>query len=422
MNNILVSPATPTRSKGRLLAIEPDSSRARTLRQILSQHDDVEFEIVDDVSDALWRIGKRMPDLVLISTLLPPADEAPLTAQLKQIPAAAHVQLINIPYFIDMEDGSSRETSSTRVLSFLRGRESRIRPRCDVRTLRQQIDEYLSQAKAIRQDLEERQFSLALAPIVPSAHAQKSPERWLTRAIAAPALTAVTESKPALARSSALGMPSDRRRARRSRAGDVPWLWNVKLPGISRVNLVDISSGGVLLETTSRIVDGSTIELQLLGEDTNVSVPARMLRNQVAAVDGLGVRYHVAAAFTREVDLLKLQTPTTSSLTPKALGEVLARVLSEVDRSSGTPALRSKFEQEVRRLFPVRDIQIRQTPMIVGEGTESIYFTVPNGSGGQPILQAIFERDYEPTAMEFQLLKTAATMAAVVLEFAPLSD
>jgi hypothetical protein len=47
---------------------------------------------------------------------------------------------------------------------------------------------------------------------------------------------------------------------------------------------------------------------------------------------------------------------------------------------------------------------------------------VPNSSGCQPILQAIFESGYEPTAMEFQLLKTAATMAAVVLEFAPLGD
>ena len=419
MNSLKLSLATPAQPKGRILVIEPDVRRATSLRTILREG--IELEIVARVPDALRSLAKRIPDLVLTSTLLPPADAASLMAQVKRMPAAAHVQMITLPYFID-SDGSDAATSHPTVLNFLRRRSALARPRCDVGTLREQIEEYLSQARRIRQDLDSRQSNHGHH--VESVKEQSTPGMWLTRASAARAIPAavVATSTATHSQHAAAGMPPDRRRTRRRTAGDVPWLWTVKLPGDSRVKLVDISGGGVLLETTSRIVDGSTLELQVFGKDTNVCVPARMVRNCVAAVDGLGVRYHVAVAFARELDLLGLQSPSTSSPSPNILGDVLTRVLSEVDRDANSAALRFRFEKEVRRLLPVRDIQIRQTPVIAERGLESIYFTVPHGSGTQPILQAIFEPDYVPTAVEFQLLKAAATLAAVVLEFAPLGD
>ncbi len=69
--------------------------------------------------------------------------------------------------------------------------------------------------------------------------------------------------------------------------------------------------------------------------------------------------------------------------------------------------------------MPVRDIQVRRTPAITSRETESIYFTVPRVGGNRQILQATFEPGYRPSATEFRLLKAAASMAAVVLEFAP---
>jgi CheY-like chemotaxis protein len=418
MNTALMSPAKPTPSTGRLLVIEPDASRAIALREILRQCDDIEFEIVKSVPDALRRLGERIPDVVLTSTFLPPADEVPLTAHLNQTPAAAHVQLITLPYFIDSEDRSTSENPSGRLVSFLRRREGLARPRCDVRTLRQQIEEYLSKARAIQLDQSSR------AICVFRATSTQSPEMHLTRVTASPSASRALVPENGLVHPRAIpGMPADRRRARRHRAGELPWLCDVKLPGIPRASLIDISSGGVLLETTSRILQGSTIELELLGrDDTNRCVLARIVRNQVAAVDGLAVSYHVAAAFSREIDLHGPQAPSTSSLTPKALAHVLTRVLSEVDDDRGAPGLRARFEQEVRRLLSVRDIQIRHSPMLSGQGAESIYFTVPSGSGSQSVLQATFERNHAPTAMELHLLKAAATMAAVILEFAPLNE
>jgi hypothetical protein len=96
--------------------------------------------------------------------------------------------------------------------------------------------------------------------------------------------------------------------------------------------------------------------------------------------------------------------------------------MAEVDRCANPAAVRARFEKELRELVPLRDVQLRLTPVIASQDAESIYFTVPQGSGPSPILQATFDRDYRPSPMEFRLLKAAASLAAVVLEFAPLDS
>jgi hypothetical protein len=408
-----------SRSRGQILFIEPDVSRATALRDILRQHDDIDVEIVESVPAALRSLDVQIPDLLLTSTFLPPGDEAALTAHLNQVPAARHLQTINVPYFIDVDEASRSETSSAKVLTFLRRRSASVRPRCDVRTLRDQIEEYLSNARMLRLELDGRQSIGAL-------HARDNESAREPKADAAsgqrPCATVpakIVSTTPKDMPSSVGVMPADRRRSRRRTRGDLPWLWSVKLPGGSQVSVVDISSTGVLLETASRLADGNTVDLQLLGQDTNVTVPARTVRVQVAEVTGLGVKYRVAAAFTHDLALPGLQLGSAARPTPRILADLLRRVLSDVNHCASEAALRGSFEQELRRILPVRDIQIRQTPVIAERGTESVYFTVPHGSGTQPILQAIFEPDYVPTAMDFQLLKAAANLAAVVLEFAP---
>jgi hypothetical protein len=414
MNSIVLRETI--RLSGRILFIEPDERRADALKQIVRELDDMDVEIVRDVPAAIRSVGEHIPDLLLTSTFLPPADEATLTSHLNGLPAARHLQTINVPYFIDEEEVSV-ESSSARVLTFLRRRPASIRPRCDVRTLRDQIQVYLSQARTRRREADDRQnyegsreYSLVKQT--------KTHELTLARGRATDAPpAAVTRTIPVPAFSTTL--PGDRRRARRRACGDIPWLWTVKLAGGSQVNVIDISSTGVLLETASRLADGSTVDLQLLGEDTNVIVPARMLRTQVASVDGLSVKYRVAAAFAYHLTLPGLEQTSAAPPVSKVVADLLSRVLGSLDRCSGEAALRTRFEDELRRVLPVRDIQLRETPVIAERGAESVYFTVPHGSGARPILQAIFEPDYAPTAKDFRLLKAAASLAAVVLEFAP---
>ena len=172
----------------------------------------------------------------------------------------------------------------------------------------------------------------------------------------------------------------------------MPGLWSAKLPWGTEVTLVDVSKTGVLVETTSRITLGSTLDLQFVGQNTNVSVPARILRSDVAQVDALGVRYRVAAAFNRDLDLLEpCEDAADASVKPAALAEMLARVLADVDSRSGPLALRARFEDELRKMLPVRNVQIRQSPLMSSDEDDSIDFNVPAGSGS-PVLQATFER------------------------------
>ena len=409
MNSIVLR--EPAALIGRILFIEPDSRRAAALGAILRENPGTEVDVVPDVAAALQSLDAQVPDLLLTSTFLPPVDEATLTAYVNRLPAARHLQTITVPYFIDDEANSSVESSNGNVLTFLRRRQPSIRPRCDVRTLRELVGKYLAQARSARHESTHRK------PTFEFTSAQRTAAA-MPRHVEAPRPGLASETRGPAAESM-LEMPSDRRRSRRRTSADVPWLWTVKLAGGSQVRVVDISTTGVLLETTSRLSDGSTVDLQLLGDATNVTVPARMLRSQVASVDGVSVKYRVAATFAHQLALPGLQQASRSATTPEVLGDVLNRIMSNLDRCSGEAALRGSFERELRRILPVRDIQIRATPVIPERGAESIYFTVPHGTGERPILQAIFDPEHIPSAMDFRLLKAAANLAAVVLEFAP---
>jgi hypothetical protein len=414
----LRSPSAQTHSKGYILAIEPDRLRAATLSQLLPTYAGDDFVIVKTTDEAIRSITERMPDLVLTSTFLPPPEEAALTARLKVLPAAGHLQVVTMPHFIDSEDTPARETS--KVLNFLKRRSALNRLACTSETVGAQIDAYLEQAHAKR--LAQTNWVLSEAARAPEVVAVRpKPDTGLLRPL-------TTEANPLAngpgAYTYRLGRAhaKDRRRARRRLSGELPSLWTVRLPWGADVKVVDISSQGVLLETTSKITPGRTVDLQLLGQGTDVRVAARAIRSDVAAVDAMGVRYRVAAVFARDLEILAPGPAAAPVVMPKALADLLAGVLTAVDYDSTSAAPRARFEQGLRRLLTVRDIQIRRAPITPSGGSESIYFTVPQASGGGPVLQAIFEPDHRPSAAEFRLLKAAAGLAAVVLEFAPLGD
>jgi len=62
----------------------------------------------------------------------------------------------------------------------------------------------------------------------------------------------------------------------------------------------------VLVESASKFAPGMSAALSLCAADTTVVVPARFVRSEVVAVNGLGVRYRAAAVFEREIDLCEL--------------------------------------------------------------------------------------------------------------------
>ena len=204
----------------------------------------------------------------------------------------------------------------------------------------------------------------------------------------------------------------DRRRTR----GEVPWLSTVKTSWGLEVDLLNISKTGMLIETNSRFTPGTATEFRLSGPDTDLAIPARFVRSEVAEVGPLGVKYHAAATFTKELHLREQLGSGGAASVPRAVAELLAEVLGDFDQGDDGAVLRAKFSQRLRGLVPAREIQITETPAGLRDGTESIYFSVPARGGSSAVLQATFEPDYELSQVEFRLLQAAATLASVVLE------
>lgn len=420
MNTILKlrSARVDSQPKGRVLAIESDPARAAVLREILNAHVSADFQIVQSVNDALVSVAHHMPDLVLTSTFLPPRDEAALMVRLNVMQGAQDLQVITTPYFIDWKGASSEPQ---KILKFWKRHRAQMRPACDSETVGRQIDAYLQQARArlLTEPKRESRDGPRRPAVLPM---RRRPEPGVGGSQSAEVLAPAFRSVTTPSRGSD-ALERDRRRTKRRRSGDLPSLWSVNLPVAATVRVVNISSHGVLLETTSKIPPGRTVDLQVIGEGTDICLPARTTRTEVAAVDGMGVRYRVAAAFSRELEMPGLEPKIApETVLPTALADLLARVMREADAGAPPAAVRTTFEHGLRRLLSARDVQIRRAPLVPARETESIYFTVPVPTDRQPILQMVFEPRRPPLASEFRLLKAAVNLAAVVLEFAPLEE
>jgi hypothetical protein len=91
---------------------------------------------------------------------------------------------------------------------------------------------------------------------------------------------------------------ADRRKYSRKSSRECPWLVDARLRSGTEVRVVDISNGGMLLESATQILPGARIELFLVTQEQRWLVKGRILRCQVArVVREDGVRYHAALAF-----------------------------------------------------------------------------------------------------------------------------
>jgi hypothetical protein len=411
----LVRLMTDTHAPARILAIEPDPGIGAVLHTILDRRVRGTLEVARTIDVALGSIARHVPDLILTSTFLQPADLSRLIDELGRRSDAAHTQIISTPHALEAPDGPFYDDAG-RILRFPRRRMPRGAFHCDPVILRNQVEEYLDRAQALR-----------LAPpgqgLIPTAspglegwrHDQGLPG-GVSPAVVVPTAREVRALNAAL-------RPSDRRAASRRRAADLAGQWGVKLDSDGSASIVDISRTGVRLETATDFNPGSVIDLELIGMEASLSVGARLIRSEAVRPDGPVARYHAAAKFLREVDLFPSRVnpivaaaAAASSYTPTVLADLLGRVLADANWVSNGAALRSLFETEVRALVRAKDVRIRPVPVRTGGGCQSLYFSIPTVTAPRHGLHIVFERGYRPTAAEFRLLKAAASLAAVVLD------
>ena len=94
----------------------------------------------------------------------------------------------------------------------------------------------------------------------------------------------------------------DRRAYERATRQQLDWLRSIRLKFGPAVSVVDLSSGGVLVETTSPLRPGSSTDLTIHGAGRVATTTLRVLRCEVARVNQ-GMVYRGACAFERAITL-----------------------------------------------------------------------------------------------------------------------
>jgi hypothetical protein len=394
----------------RIIAIEADPKRRRLLGTLIREHVKTELKMADSVAAAIAMIDEKAPDLIVAPALLSPADENRLLQHLKGLAAAPWVQVTTVPA-LDMLSDAPRE-EPRRFGRWFSRRPTTLGLQYDRAMVGAQIVDGLARAHAARDEhIRMLAYRAEMEELARSRGTALSVIRPLDEDLRNATAEEVRRANEALREP----VGDERRTARRRQHNDLPWLSKVKLGTGMDVSLVNISSSGVLFESGAKFVPGSTSELHLTGEGTDLVVPVRFIRSEIARIDALGVKYHAAAAFGNEIDLAgprrASRVPTTP---PEALAQMLAEALA--DSSDSGPA-HVRFALGVRQLVGARSILVRPAAGSSSGGRETLYFDVPGDDRVRTVLEVTFDRAHDVTAAEFKLLKAAAWMTAAAMEF-----
>jgi hypothetical protein len=105
---------------------------------------------------------------------------------------------------------------------------------------------------------------------------------------------------------------SNRRIHERLKASDLQWLRSARLKYGADLRVIDISAGGMLLETEAALAPDSSVVVELTAAGSPILIPSRVLRCRAVSL-GEVLRYQGAFAFKRPLAIREL-TPTGKSL------------------------------------------------------------------------------------------------------------
>jgi hypothetical protein len=94
----------------------------------------------------------------------------------------------------------------------------------------------------------------------------------------------------------------DRRAGERYPAAACDWLAAVRLRFGDDMTVINVSRGGLLVETGARLLPNAGIDLQATIQGDTRVVQGRVLRSQVCAILESGIRYRAAVAFGPRLD------------------------------------------------------------------------------------------------------------------------
>ena len=194
-----------------LLVVQPDPVQAGVLREALRGQVSEDILVAESIDVALGAIDQRIPDVILLPTLLPAAVEDYLIAYLGAIPSASHVQILGLPRLERSRDEVVPRRTWSSLFPWRRRVEARAvgTPVCDPAVFVRDVIDYLANARALKKELD-------------------------------------LYSPPPL-----LDDAANRRRVPRFASEEVPWIALVRFDG-EEAALVNVSSRGALLRIQSR--------------------------------------------------------------------------------------------------------------------------------------------------------------------------
>ena len=128
-----------------ILAIEPDTTQAVILRQVITELVPAELCLVDSKAAALSALKKNVPTLILISAVLPAHEEQELVAYLRTTAELAHQQTLMIPRL-----ASPTDLAASGKRSFFKRGAPGEPVGCDPRIFANEVCAYLMRALEVK--------------------------------------------------------------------------------------------------------------------------------------------------------------------------------------------------------------------------------------------------------------------------------
>jgi len=122
----------------------------------------------------------------------------------------------------------------------------------------------------------------------------------------------------------------DRRLTRRHLDTDAHGIVSTRVRPGHRAKLIDVSAGGALIETTHRLLPGTTVELHVETRSHRTNVRGRVLRCAIVLVRPSWVCYRGAIGFDRQLPWLLDESDRASDASVRSGVPVRATATPEV--------------------------------------------------------------------------------------------
>jgi CheY-like chemotaxis protein len=133
-----------------VLALEPDPRQAEALKTLVEQRVHALLLLTDSKDGAIAALAERVPDLILVTALLSPRDEAELTEHLRTLEGAEHLQTLMVPLLSGVAVPAAPKRKRGFFSALQRQAPDKPTAGCDPVMFAEQILSYLERAQELK--------------------------------------------------------------------------------------------------------------------------------------------------------------------------------------------------------------------------------------------------------------------------------